>query len=289
MKPGETTTERNLTINPKQEQNQEVVQTFVDKEVKMKGETYWLVARDILKSDKEYKGYQNRQEIFKKLVEAEGPSLISTNPAALIGVVNNQQEFKRWDSRTARNLTYSIDEASFSQYSADPKTVKDVINKTKKYMHTACTSWSSVCGVSFRQEDVKPLFRVVYHHDTLDPGLLASAFFPGDATRILHLYPLFPFHSTRPNPVGVLRHELGHILGFGHEHVHVMDAIIKKYGSKYNETLNFEALTPYDSKSVMHYYFEGIGGTTEGELTTWDETGARFYYGASEDIFTEYE
>ncbi|HEU4411666.1 MAG TPA: M57 family metalloprotease [Polyangiaceae bacterium] len=73
---------------------------------------------------------------------------------------------------------------------------------------------------------------------------------------------------------GLLRHELGHVLGFRHEHIR------PEAGSCTSEgTAGWRALTPYDSASVMHYWF--CNGTHQGDyvLTALDRAGVVAKYG----------
>jgi hypothetical protein len=70
---------------------------------------------------------------------------------------------------------------------------------------------------------------------------------------------------------GVLRHELGHTLGFVHEHVRIRSGCY--------EDGEWRGLTPYDSASVMHY--PQCSGTQRGDLTitALDVAGALAVYG----------
>jgi hypothetical protein len=70
---------------------------------------------------------------------------------------------------------------------------------------------------------------------------------------------------------GVLRHELGHTLGFRHEHTRLSS-------TGCYEDASWRALTNYDSSSVMHY--PQCKGTQTGDLvlTASDKSGARSLY-----------
>ena len=60
---------------------------------------------------------------------------------------------------------------------------------------------------------------------------------------------------------GILRHELGHVLGFRHEHTR------PEAGTCFEDN-SWRPLTPYDSSSVMHY--PQCNGSNPGDLTLTD-------------------
>ena len=73
---------------------------------------------------------------------------------------------------------------------------------------------------------------------------------------------------------GVLRHELGHILGFRHEHIRPEAA-----APECSENPNWRALTTYDSASVMHYIYCNGTGSGSLALTPRDLEGLYLEYG----------
>jgi hypothetical protein len=77
---------------------------------------------------------------------------------------------------------------------------------------------------------------------------------------------------------GILRHELGHTLGFRHEHIRPEN--VNRASTCSTEDANWSALTAYDSASVMHYPHNGCAGTNSGDLaiTSLDAQGARTLY-----------
>lgn len=87
--------------------------------------------------------------------------------------------------------------------------------------------------------------------------------------------------TTNPSSTGVLRHELGHMLGFRHEHPW-KGATSGCGEAQTNANRTGRRLTPYDSVSVMHYTdwsVVGCGPLREFDLTDWDGVGARAIYG----------
>ena len=74
----------------------------------------------------------------------------------------------------------------------------------------------------------------------------------------------------------MLRHELGHTLGFRHEHIR-SEAPPACPDEPTYDTLD---LTAYDPQSVMHY-FCGQVGSRELAITDLDRLGAQKVYGPS--------
>lgn len=89
-------------------------------------------------------------------------------------------------------------------------------------------------------------------------------------------------YTTNPSPTGVLRHELGHILGFRHEHPWSSNTSCAAVEAPTVGTETFRRLTVYDSVSVMHYTDRngvGCGPLREYNITELDGQGARVIYG----------
>ena len=95
---------------------------------------------------------------------------------------------------------------------------------------------------------------------------------------------VFPEYWKSPyHKVGVLRHELGHILGFRHEHI--------RSGAPPSCPDDEAAwgavpITEYDPRSVMHYFCGGKG-SHELEITDVDRAGAVAWYGPPLGDFEE--
>ena len=147
-------------------------------------------------------------------------------------------------------------------------------------MNTATAAWEATANVNFIHSSTYDsnctatqtgvLFDV---RQTTDTSFLARAFFPNSSRSGRNvLISTSAFGSIAPwTLTGVLRHELGHTLGFRHEHTRLSS-------TGCYEDANWRALTAYDSYSVMHY--PQCNGSQTGDLvlTSMDKTGARSLY-----------
>src|SRR5262249_20621696 len=106
-------------------------------------------------------------------------------------------------------------------------------------------------------------------------NIYASSFFPWDSRPDRHIlvWPLSFGNDPHNTPEGILRHELGHILGFRHEHAR------PENGHSCPESdSDLRPLTVYDNASVMMYPFcNGVGDSLE--LTQYDKLGVARLYG----------
>ena len=103
---------------------------------------------------------------------------------------------------------------------------------------------------------------------------LARAFFPNQprASREV-LVDTSSFDPTLTWPLAnIISHELGHTLGFRHEHTR------PEAGACFEDN-NYRPLTPYDSASVMHYP-QCNGSSANLAFTTRDAEGVAALYGA---------
>jgi len=176
----------------------------------------------------------------------------------------------KWSSTQRTNLSYCVSSSSFgSRYST-----------TVSAMNSATAAWEATAGVNFIHRSTYDsnctasqtgvLFDV---RQTTNTSYLARAFFPNSSRSGRNiLISTSAFGNISPwTLTGILRHELGHVLGFRHEH-------IRSTASGCSEDSNWRALTPYDRSSVMHY--PQCNGTQNGDLvlTSYDKSGARALY-----------
>jgi hypothetical protein len=108
---------------------------------------------------------------------------------------------------------------------------------------------------------------------TRSQAFIARAFFPSspDARQNIKVNPVSLLTTPDWPPGNILGHELGHTLGFRHEHTRPEAGICF-------EDLNWRPLTPYDSASIMHYP-QCNGTSTNLSFTDTDAEGVQELYG----------
>jgi Dual-action HEIGH metallo-peptidase len=199
---------------------------------------------------------------------ARGEKLSQTQSQLAINRVGNADD--RWSHLQVRDLTYCVSTSFGGNYNA-------AVNA----MQQAAADWQSQANVYFRHLssldgscnagtagvvfDVNPVAGTPY---------IARAFFPsyGRGDRNILINTQYINGSGVWSLRGVLRHELGHTLGFRHEHT-------RPEARTCFEDNNWRALTSYDSASVMHY--PQCNGSQTGDLsiTGRDAEGAVLTYG----------
>jgi len=222
---------------------------------------YFVVEGDLLLTEQELRSY------LVASAQTEKPAVVS--PELLVSIHNGEPDFYRDPSK--RNLTYAVERKTFS--SQEYKSVVQNMDQAGKAWESACSD----CQIRFThvaEFDDNPqsdkLNFIVRKHDSKGEYIAAS-FFPHDdpLRRNLNIDP--SYFSTRFDKIGVLRHEMGHILGYRHEHIRGIQGC-------YYEDNAWQPLTVYDPKSVMHYFCGGAG-SLQLQITTLDKTGHRTLYG----------
>ncbi|WP_394835459.1 M57 family metalloprotease [Pendulispora rubella] len=219
----------------------------------------WIVDRDIPVDSEE-----KLHSFYERYVQQ----------GALI-VDNNNGVDSKWNATQKLNITYCVSKSSFgSNY-----------NRVVQAMRDAGNAWTAVANVKFvykSDQDGNCTVRnnnVVFNVRIGGSGFSGRAFFPGDgrSSREVLIGPTAAKGSNPNGPetlTGLLRHELGHTLGFRHEHTRPESG-----ASDCFEDNNWRELTPYDASSVMHYPWCNGGNTGDLRITASDAEGAAKLYG----------
>jgi serine protease len=212
----------------------------------------------IVNGDEPIEDERALKEFFNEL--AQQGSLIVHRPNGVVA---------KWSDTQKMNLTYCVSTNFGGNYST---VVSAMNNATAAWENAAplnfihSSSHDSNCTASNTSVvfDVRPVSGQPY---------IARAFFPNQSRSSRNvLIDSSAFGNLSPwTLTGVLRHELGHTLGFRHEHTR------PEAGTCYEDN-QWQALTTYDSASVMHY--PHCNGTQTGDLvlTQKDKDGANALY-----------
>lgn len=175
----------------------------------------------------------------------------------------------RWSTAQAGNLTYCISQSSFGNN----------YNAMVTAMNAATAEWEASARVNFvhssnLDSNCTNRSNVVFNIRRVNTTqYLARAFFPSTSRRSRELLVASDsFGNIAPWTLqGILRHELGHTLGFRHEHTR------PEAGTCFEDNA-WRALTTYDAASVMHY--PQCNGSQTGDLvlTNLDRQGATALY-----------
>ncbi len=245
------------------------------------GRTFFLVEGDLLYDEDELELYALQQEARSQAIAVgltPTPTTIDGSSALVAAAPGGK--IVRW--KPGLVLRYAVLRKSFLN-----KKHYDVV---RAGMAEAAAAWEETCGVDFEHasdhddhpdpttspdEIADDLIFTVRH---LDQGgaFIALAFFPSQppARRRVFIGSSYFSRDLRFDRVGVLRHELGHVLGFRHEHIRSGAPPACPDEPGYDRV----DLTEYDPQSVMHYFCGGVGSPML-EITELDRIGAQKVYG----------
>lgn len=247
--------------------------------VEIKGRRYYIAEGDILFEEAELPYYAERRrreaetrKLLKEASEQFGAAIPLAGKEEWLQGATEDGRLVRWDAGLV--LTYRIDKATFSpgEYAI-----------AKDSMDQACRDWEDTCGVDFDHKitlddsDGSADSQVLFSVRKVDASgrFIAAAFFPNDPVYRRHVVidPSFFSSNLRFDRTGVLRHELGHVLGFRHEHIR--SGAPPECPGEGGAPL---PLTDYDPQSVMHYFCGGVG-SLQLSITDLDRMGSQLVYG----------
>jgi len=177
----------------------------------------------------------------------------------------------KWAADDKLNLTYCVSTKFGANY-----------NKVVQAMADATQAWENAANLKFVYHNELDAACTAKTTDVLfdvnpvnaNGSYLARSFFPSSPRATSNvLIDSSSFSLQAPLTLaGILRHELGHVIGLRHEHTR------PESGTCFEDN-NWRALTPYDSKSVMHYPQCNGQGDWSLTLTDMDKQGILSLYG----------
>lgn len=210
------------------------------------------------------------QEFFETQIKAE-PSQDEFTVELIVHQVGGRDAV--WDSNKKTNLTYCVSNTFGANYQVIVDTMTSALN-----------AWEAVAKVNFihdtSQDNNCTLLNpnVVFDVRPVDVNgqYLARAFFPNQPRFARNVLIDKSAFQLDPNGklqlVGILRHELGHTLGFRHEHTR------PESGTCFEDN-DWRPLNDYDPFSVMHYPQCNGKGDWSLTLTAKDNNGSACLYG----------
>ncbi len=160
-----------------------------------------------------------------------------------IVMINDQGEPDLWSEEQAKDLSFCISEVFATNY----EKVEDAVREAAlQWMEYGNFDFKLVDDLSCDNKKRQALFRIV--PTARQAKFKARAFFPGAEPhkRKIQINRRFADSAT-VEMQRLMLHELGHVLGLRHEHIHV-DA-----GGDCQELGDFDPITDYDPASIMHY------------------------------------
>lgn len=253
------------------------------KRISIDGRTYTIIEGDILLDEDELKIHvagKSDSNIARFSKSAPLSIAGSKTDRAHIEIIVDGSLGKpiKWD--TKKPLTYAVQKNKF--------TTTERYNIAVKNVAAAAREWEETCGITItHKQDLdgkphlvdgngSPIGVTFLVQEIGAADFFAVAFFPNDPGHRRKLLFSASYFSgeMKYDPVGVMRHELGHILGFRHEHIR-SDAPSDCPDENTSGTIN---VTDYSTNSVMHYFCGGVGDR-ELKITEIDREGARKIYG----------
>ncbi|MEQ1808666.1 MAG: matrixin family metalloprotease [Terricaulis sp.] len=247
--------------------------------IEIDSETYYVAEGDTLLDEDQLAIYAMQREKADAARVAGGDASFAGLGSEKLGLMKHALiaitqggKIVRW--APGQVLSYRVVQKSFPS--------KPQYDEVVAAMSEATSAWEATCGVEFEHrsdldanDGVRPdgaLFAV--RHIDANGAFIASAFFPNEPSDRRRVLIDPSYFGSGFDSVGVLRHEMGHVLGFRHEHIHSS----APPACEGEDDFDVKYLTQYDPSSVMHYFCGGVG-SKELKITPVDREGAQQVYG----------
>ena len=225
------------------------------------GQTYrenWEGGHFIVDGDTPIKDEKQLREFYDSLQQG----------ALIVNTVGGADD--KWNDATKSNLTYCISTNFGSNKAAVVAAMATATDQKWETMGNVNFVYASAEDGSCTSSNNNVVFNV---RQVSGQPYLARAFFPGNnrASREV-LIDTSSFGDVGWSLANIVGHELGHALGFRHEHTR------PEAGTCFEDN-NWRPLTPYDAASIMHYP-QCNGSSNDLNWTATDAQGIAALYGA---------
>ncbi|HUP59718.1 MAG TPA: matrixin family metalloprotease [Thermoanaerobaculia bacterium] len=221
----------------------------------------WIVNGDTPISDE-----KQLLEFYEKNVKPAQPRVV-----LILNTIGGLDD--KWNSQLKKQITYCVSTTFGGRHADVVAQMESAAGEWEKtsdidFVHVAAQDSSCGPGNANVMFDVRPV--------NVNGDYLARAFFPNEPRSARNvLIDESSFGLTPGGKLtlgGIIRHELGHTLGFRHEHTR------PNSGSCFEDS-DWKPLTSYDAFSVMHYPQCNGQGDWSLTLTPKDRNGVACVYG----------
>ncbi|MEO9325623.1 M57 family metalloprotease [Nocardioides sp. C4-1] len=173
-----------------------------------------------------------------------------------------------WTAGEVGNLTYCVSDDFGSMKSTVVAAMAD-----------GAAEWEAASSaIDFVYDSSADADCVTSNDDVLFPvepvntsSYIARAFFPSSPDYERNVLVADSLTTSGWDPANIMAHELGHVLGFRHEHTR------PEAGTCFEDN-NWRPLTPYDAASIMHYP-QCNGASQDLTMSATDRSGVADLYG----------